>query len=706
MNYKLAPIIFVLLLNACKPSLKEGYQSFSIYDYFKAKNNFYHHTKNKAKNLQTGAYLGLSQIYARNDNPFYNLDSAIKYIRLADTNYELIPKKKPTLFHTTFMTKKYLDSIKNIVDDKLYLQFPKSDVIDSVTLQKQESFIAKYYDHNKINDFIIKRDSLALGIAKTQGAIGMYHFLKSYPKSSLKKNAETLRDEFIFKASIEKNNFESFDRFIQLHQKNEFKTAAIDSLYTISFKSENSIWVEKLLLEYPSEKYMNNCFNLLLFRSCYELNNQKDLKLNPKLFNLDFQNKIKKLDSLNKDLYLIYKNEKSHVIFLSENGESLAQTPFNEALLPNSGLSIINKDNGYNLANAKGQVILNTTYEDLENILPFHYIFSNQNKYGIINALGQILIPNQYDELNYNKDNNLLIALKQKKFGLISSFNKILLPFIYDNISDIKNNTCFLKIKETFIHYNIVKKELTSLPYEWVDNTHKDWVRVKLNNKFGIINYKNEKIIPCIYDRIKILNDSQFLVVTNALFGIIDYKGDTVLSIDNLYNEAVENEKLTTKNFKKTISNLGEGLVNLYNQDIIRKSLKHKIHLINNDYVIIEKNKSFQLLDLNKKQAIAYYQTAPKVLSDDIITINENKKDFLFHLSSKTKIKFEAIEKWQDKWIVKSGTQYLLLNSALQKLNDNMITDYEAINEFALKLLINNKWYLYELTKNRWIEIK
>ncbi len=697
--------IIISLLSACAPSIHKGYEAFSIYDYFKAKQIFTSKLKTKQINKLTGAQTGLVQIYARHDNPFFQLDSAIHYLRLAKLNYELIPKDKSTLFYRTNISSAYLDSLKQIIDLQLHTTFPKMTT-DSTSLEAMEQFIFKYQDHSQIEYYKDRRDTLAFSLAKSNGAAGMYHFIKSYPKSKLRKNAEKLRDEFIFKSSIEDNSFESFERFVQLHEKNEYKLAAIDSLYELSFKNENIEWLERLLKDYPSEKHTQKSMNLWLYKSCIELAQKPTIRLNGQLFDNDRQTKINQLEKYRSQSFLIYPIEEGEIQFVNENGIVLSTNDFQEAQLPHDGLSIIGKDNNYNLSDWNGKTLLPNNYEDMEAIFPFHYVFSKNNKYGVINALGQIIVPAIYEELNFNKTHGFLIALKNKKFGLITCFNNIVLPFKYDNISDINNGLCLLKNEDKLYLYQVNKKTIKAMPYEWMDNSHAKWMRVKNKGKYGIISYDENVIVTCDYERIKILNDSLFFVVKNDLFGICNTKQEWILALENKYDEAIEKELLVTKNYKKTISELGDGLANHYNQEVILKNSKQKIKLLNNKYALINKNKVYKLYDLYKKQIVSSYKSEPLVLSSNVIYVLEGKKNNLIHLMNSKKVECDEVEKWHTNFISKHGMGYQILDEQLNLRFNKDFTSFEIINETCLKLSQNDKGFIFNQVSGQLIEIK
>ena len=72
-NYKITSIFLLIALIVSGCSIDKGFKSLDVYNYFDAKQKFERIEKRK---LVPGSY-GLSIIFQRNDNPFYDLDSAL-----------------------------------------------------------------------------------------------------------------------------------------------------------------------------------------------------------------------------------------------------------------------------------------------------------------------------------------------------------------------------------------------------------------------------------------------------------------------------------------------------------------------------------------------------------------------------------------------------------------------------------------------------
>ena len=80
-------IILILILIsttfAFSSKIDRAFESLKVLNYFDAKMCFEHEIK---KHIVPASF-GLATIYYRNDNPFHNIDSAYRYIVLAEQNY-------------------------------------------------------------------------------------------------------------------------------------------------------------------------------------------------------------------------------------------------------------------------------------------------------------------------------------------------------------------------------------------------------------------------------------------------------------------------------------------------------------------------------------------------------------------------------------------------------------------------------------------
>lgn len=119
--------------------------------------------------------------------------------------------------------------------------------------------------------------------------------------------------------------------------------------------------------------------------------------------------------------------------------------------------------------------------------------------------------------------------------------------------------------------------------YDMVDDFLKDRSIVKIYDKFGCINKKNEMIIPCIYDELKITKADKIIARKNKKYGMLDLDGIEIVNFDN--DQIWEYQDYIY--FHKSPE---YGIINKHNKKVI-------INKNSNDEIIINYIHSFHSLD-------------------------------------------------------------------------------------------------------------
>src|SRR5688572_8496044 len=153
-------ILFLLSFSSLSAGkLEKGYEAMGIYNYFEARKIFYKCLKKQP----CGAAFGLATIYSRNDNPFYNLDSAHKYISLSEKNYKSAVANKKT---SARLAKLKITSL-SITDlrEAIYLKaFEAAEKTHSI--EALNRYITAYPDAVQKKQAVAMRNALALEQAK------------------------------------------------------------------------------------------------------------------------------------------------------------------------------------------------------------------------------------------------------------------------------------------------------------------------------------------------------------------------------------------------------------------------------------------------------------------------------------------------------------------------------------------------------------
>lgn len=199
----------------------------------------------------------------------------------------------------------------------------------------------------------------------------------------------------------------------------------------------------------------------------------------------------------------------------------------------------VKRDNKIILLDTLANNSLNILFDSIRFLeLNYSIAYADSSVY-LINNIGNI-ITSEYKELRANDYNSrFLVARKDKDFGLIDYYNKEIISF---NYQDIEYNQ-FTKL--SFAKRNnkwglIDEKEQVLIPhlYEFImnaccyDRDEKTAYIVNLNGKFGTIDIDNNIIIPIEYDKISSwveYGPNAHFVKKDGKLGMISHSGKILL---------------------------------------------------------------------------------------------------------------------------------------------------------------------------------
>lgn len=233
-----------------------------------------------------------------------------------------------------------------------------------------------------------------------------------------------------------------------------------------------------------------------------------------------------------------------------------------------------NADNKYGISDAKGNVIVDATYDGLERRSDFYYMSHNANKPDALVWLDVqnkklIVLPNYIDHHLNIKENIDVVVDKNQKMGVIEGGKKVLIPFQYESIEKV-GNKYFAKqsgkstidvfdqsLKKDILPFNLKDAVLLSDKENLVSVTND-------KDKVGVINSDLKLLVPFEYSSIvPYTYDNHYFIVSKReangkpLFGIMDNQFKIIVpvtytSIDESDNEEKKLE-VTKDNVSKTV---------------------------------------------------------------------------------------------------------------------------------------------------------
>ena len=171
LKYYILVSLFYFSTNIKAGKIENAFAALRIYNYFEAKQLF----EKSLKSETAAASYGLSNIYYRNDNPFFNIDSAYKFIIKSEYAFENTDIKLRNEIAKYNVTYKSIDSLKSLIHTKAYEIYRNKNDIDVLDI-----FINKYVTAPQCFDAIDLRNKMAFESTKREDTYqGYKNFIKT-----------------------------------------------------------------------------------------------------------------------------------------------------------------------------------------------------------------------------------------------------------------------------------------------------------------------------------------------------------------------------------------------------------------------------------------------------------------------------------------------------------------------------------------------
>lgn len=395
-RFILALVFIALSTTLYAGKIKKAYKALAIYDYFKARHLFQKAIKHK-KNLLTASY-GLSTITSRNDNHFYNVDTAYVYVLKAQKAFSSSTKNQKISWKKNYN----IDSlgIRHLQDTIEQKAFILSTVRNSV--DGYNHFINIYTTAKQVSDAIELRNLLAFSIAGKENTYQAYKaFMETYPGSTEFDEAKKRYEILLFKTLTADHRIPSYSTFIAQYPESPYVPSAEDSVYRIVTPHHLIKEYYSFIRAFPSNHNVPAAWHKIY--SLYTMDARPETFVH---FQKDYPD------------YPFTQHADSDLV--------LSQTHFYPA----------RQGNLWGYLDSTGKVRIQFKYEWVDtNFYDGLASVAMNDKLGFINKRGELVIPCIYDEADHFH-NTLSVVKKGNMCGIISNLDQVIVPFEYQEISN------------------------------------------------------------------------------------------------------------------------------------------------------------------------------------------------------------------------------------------------------------------------------
>ncbi len=652
--------------------IDRAFEALYRYDYYGAKELF---KKLEIKEPVASPY-GQSLIYGRNDNPFFNLDSAYFYISKAEESFLNQGESKKEDLLELKIDSSAIQSWKDTIDKKAYNLALKTNTLNSF-----QKFIDLHRDAEQIKAAKMIRNEIAFQEAKEKNSARSYkEFLDLYPNASQLYEAKNRYEERLFIEYTASKEILEYTNFIKNYPNSPYVKASEDSIYskTVELKTQESYY--SFIKKYPNnhnvEEAWRNVYNLYIM----EYSPQKIIQ-----FRIDYPD-YPFLDELVEDLKLAQKEffpfrENNLFGFMDEAGEVLIEAKYEAVEEFSEGLALVIKDGKVGYINKVEDIIIPFDYEDGESFLNGAAIVAKNDKYGLINRNNDAIVSIKYDLVG-NFYSGLAVVANDIAYGFVNKNGEELIPLKLEYASDFENNYALIEVDSGKGMINTLGATVIAPIYTWLEPFNEYGIsRAKNDTAYGLLDKNGSQILPFEYDRIGFFSEGLAVVSKNGKYGYVNTKGEFVIDLkfDFIDQVMVWGEMRNGK--AKFYRDNKYGIIDSLGKEVFPAIFQDVGDYKKEEWVAVKKREKWGYSNSNLRLMIPYkYDFAQSFLNgyglvkmeDGFNFINE-KEERIFAQS------IESIQKVDTLYIIESKNLKGIINSKIEAVLE---VEYDVIEEY------------------------
>ncbi len=485
------------------------------HNYFTAKNLFQKQSKQQSN---FAAPYGLSIVFLRNNNPFHNIDSAVKYANIAFNRLANSEKLYTSNGFTVNLT-----SIQNLIDTLADIQFNNCNTLNTITCYN--AFLKNNYLASKIYlvNAVEGRDKIELNnAAKANNSDSITYFIITHPQSGLLANAHQMLDLQLFEEITQPNTEDSYKKFIAHYPKSSHLNKAYAALISIYKNTKNKDGFYSFIQNYPkAPQHIDAWRNLFALSVKNFSKNELDTFITTYPA-FPFKDDVLKELELNKIEFIPAENNDLFG-FIDTTGKFIIAPIYDEVSDFKEGLAVVHKGDSVFFINKENKNTLQKYFTEAQSFLNGIAPVKINNQWYFINRLGE-LKSTPFQEINEINE-NFYIVKKDGLYGAVNTFGEMSIEPRYELLGDFKNNTAYYQLEGKYGFINL-SGYLHKPEFEWISEFNENEIAIyKLNNKYGLIKNNGEKLTPPDFDLILKTNNNIYVVVKNNQYGFYSGEG-------------------------------------------------------------------------------------------------------------------------------------------------------------------------------------
>lgn len=538
-----AYLLFILPALAFMPveggppaKLRKAYEALGEYNYFAAREAFY---KLLDKHKAPSAY-GLSVIYGRNDNPFTDLDSAFKYVRIAHDALPTLDAKTMLSYAPLGFDSAAVASQLVYVDSLAFLRAAHQGSPEAM-----QAFIDAHSTRRFIDLAILERDGLAFELADEEGTAAAFaKFMETYPEAEQYEEAMALYDELLYKENTASGLIRDYQRFLEAYPESPYKEDAEYAVYTKFTASGTALIYKQFIDENPGNSYVRDAWRQLYVLEIGDSSPRSMAAFTLKYPDYPFIDELKSdFDLITTSFYAIRDGDRWG--FVDEDGNLRIAAKYEWTEPFSEGIAMVGKDENAIYIDKRDKPITKKSFEDGTAFKQGFAVVDFEGLQGVINRLGAWILKPEYDVCGEISEGFFYVE-KDGLYGYANRRGEIAIPFSYTYASDFVEGRAVVGRNDQLSIIDTLGNALTTFEFDWIDpftvqpglDGKMVYTRMRKEGLMGLIDYNGKVTVTAQYDALGEEGDGLYLAAMGDKYGFITGAGDTIIDLKYQYTAA------------------------------------------------------------------------------------------------------------------------------------------------------------------------
>ncbi len=550
---------FILVAPVLAGPLDKAFQALEVRNYFLAREVFL----KQARKHPVPSWYGLSVISGRNDNPFFQPDSAYAFIQRSDAAFAVASERQMAT------ALKYGVDNEAITAQRHHVHALAWELVKAQhTIAAYDRYINTYFSSPFVADATLVRDHLAFQEAREANTAAAYQsFLGKYPRAREVYEARTRMQEAMYREATADKDIASYTAFIRAHPESPWVRQAEEEVYRLGTPHRTAEEYRRFIAAHPENHKVPDAW-----RAIYELYT-RDLSVGTITRFLQDHPEYPFVEELVDD----YKTASMNLLpfrrgglwgFIDEDGVERVKAEYEWVEHFEGGQALVGRDGRVGTINRQGRVVTPIEFDDVLDAVEGTSTVRRMDRAGAVDRNGDMVVPMRFDDVgDFSK--GLAYASRDGRYGYIDARGTEVVPFRYTSAGTFHNG---LAVVQEDGYYGVIDTRgnvVVPARYDWVEGFAQSVSRVRLKGLMGLISPFGDELMPVEYQHIGSFVDGLALVIRDGKVGYADEGGRFAIALQYEAAEGVAG----WGDFRKGLARVQQGgkrcLINARNEKVI-----------------------------------------------------------------------------------------------------------------------------------------